>query len=85
MVLANLFNVDPVKLQQMGKLDSVDNAQAVKFIDTGDDIPVFNLSEPRVRDDKFIIPFRFSNFAAVIFHLSDRYPKTAAQLFQLFA
>ena len=69
---ANLFNVDPVKLEQIGKLDSVDDAQGVKLIDTRDDFLVFNLGDPRIGDKKFLVTLGLGNPVAIILHFPYR-------------
>ena len=85
MVLANLFDVNPVKLKKIGKLNPIDDTQAVKFVDARGDFPVLNLGDPGIGDKKFLVPRGLSNPAAVILHLPDRYAETIAQLFKLFS
>src|SRR5260370_11212654 len=85
MIATEVLQVKTVEQQEVGELDSVDGAEAVKLEDAGDGIGVFNLCQPCVGDVKLWIALRFGDPLAKVGDFTGRDAQTGTNIFQLFA
>ena len=76
--MANLLQIYSVKHEQVGELHSIDDAEAVKLVNAGCGLLVFNLCEPSIGDKKLLVSLGLGNPAGIVLHLPYRDAKMIA-------
>ena len=65
LIAAEALQVDAVKEQEVGELDTVDGAETVELENAGNGIGIFDLREPSVGDMELGIAFGFGDLLAL--------------------
>src|SRR6266404_1711031 len=85
LIAAEALQVNAVKEQEVGELDTVDGAETVELENAGNGIGVFDLREPCVGDVKLGITFGFGDLLAEVRHFTRGDAQTETNGFELFA
>ena len=78
------IEIDSKKVQQLDKIDPVDDAQAVKLLNAWHWPCGFYLTEPRIRNIELRAALGFCDLPAVFFDLARRNPELFANRLELF-